>query len=210
MTADKGAAAGQAASGDTHYDPASRGCLAAARNRRTPAMPRHPVPLLLITAFATMPLAPCRAETPQAAPCAGIATDGPEVEAVRQLELRGARMNVDGWDLSDSRDFFAADFVGVQPGGGVTGLETIMRTFVNGRSPAWARRFDLTALDIRVFDCATAVVIGTAEAQPLSAAADAPAWHVRFLNVWRKQGGRWRYWANQFTPIAPGPGAAPR
>jgi hypothetical protein len=177
-------------------------------------MPRYPLMLLLVVLVAAGRLAPCQAEPPptaaQAAACRSVATEGPDVEAVRQMEQRGARMNVDGWDLADSREFFAPDFVSIQPGGAVSDLAAIMTTLANGRSPGWARRFDLTGLDVRVFDCEFAVVVGTAESQPLAAAPGAPAWRVRFLNVWRKEGGRWRYWANQFTTIASAPGGEPR
>jgi hypothetical protein len=163
--------------------------------------------LLLLPALFAGPLDPCCAERETAAPlqatCAGTATEGPDVEAVRRMELRGARMNVDGWGIEGSRDFFAPDFVSIGPDGAVNGLEAIMSAFTNGRSPGWARSFDLASLDIRVFDCSTGVVVGTAEARALNAPAEGPLWRVRFLNVWRKEGGRWLYWANQFAPITP-------
>jgi Domain of unknown function (DUF4440) len=172
-------------------------------------MPRYPILLLLVALVAAGRLTPCQAEPPPAstpAPaCLGVAREGADVEAVRQMEQRGARMNIDGWDFADSREFFASDFVSIQPGGGVSDLAAVMSTFSNGRSPGWARRFDLTELDVRIFNCEFALVIGTAEAHPLAAAADAPPWRVRFLNVWRKEGGRWRYWANQFTTIVSAP-----
>ena len=163
-------------------------------------------------------LAPCGAQSPPAPPesrgCAGVATEGPEVEAVRQLELRGGRMNIDGWDAEESRSFFASDFIGIQPGGAISGLEAIGATAATGRIPGWARSFVLTDLDIRVFNCATALVVGTAEARPLAAPAESPPWRIRFLNVWRREGGQWRYWANQFTTITsearPGAGSNAR
>ena len=171
-------------------------------------MPRY-LALVVVMLIAGGGLAPCGAESPPVPPaiggCVGVATEGGEVEAVRQLELRGGRMNTEGWDVEESRSFFASDFIGIQPGGAISGLETIVVTSASGRIRGWARSFVLTDLDIRVFICATALVVGTAEARPLAAPAESPPWRIRFLNVWRKEGGRWRYWANQFTAITSEP-----
>jgi ketosteroid isomerase-like protein len=133
--------------------------------------------------------------TPAFAGC----TESEEIDAIRRLELRGARVNVDGWDIDEARRFFAADFVSIQPDGRINGLDAVMATFKNGRSRGWAQSFDITSLDISLLDCAAAMVIGTAEVRALGAPAGAPPWRVRFLNVWRKSQEGWQYRANQFA-----------
>ena len=129
--------------------------------------------------------------------CAPV-TAGTAVEEVRQQELRGAAVNVEGWTIEEARAFFAPEWVSVQPDGSLTRLETVLGGFVEGRSRAWASSFTLVELDIRVA-CDSAVVIGLAEARPQGAPQSSPPVRMRFMNVWRKQDGRWLYAANQWT-----------
>jgi hypothetical protein len=151
------------------------------------------IAFMLLTACASSPPPPLDARM-----CAPI-TAGPDVEEVRQRELRGAAVNVEGWAIAEARGFFAPEWVSVQPDGSVTRLETVLGGFLEGRSRAWASSFTLTELDIRVA-CDSAVVIGLAEARPLGAPQSSPPVRMRFINVWRKQDGRWLYAANQWTP----------
>jgi hypothetical protein len=149
-----------------------------------------------------MLLAACTSSPPpthDALMCAPV-TAGPAVEEVRQQELRGAAVNVEGWTIEEARGFFAPEWVSVQPDGSVTRLETVLGGFVEGRSRAWASSFTLVELDIRVA-CDGAVVIGLAEARPLGAPQSSPPVRMRFMNVWRKQDGRWLYAANQWTSV---------
>ena len=173
-------------------------------------MSRCLVMLMVIALSVHVWMPPCRAEPagePGADPsCSALATQGAEVETIRRLELRGGRVNVEGWGIGEARLFFAPDFVSVQPDGSTVGLDTLLSRFVDGRSPGWARSFEVTELDIRVFDCRTAVVVGTAEWRALAAPEGAPATRVRFLNVWRKADRRWQYWANQYTRLTAGAG----
>jgi hypothetical protein len=150
---------------------------------------------LLAAACASGPL------THDARPCAPI-TAGPAVEEVRRLELRGGAVNVEGWTIEEARAFFAPEWVSVQPDGSVTNVETVLGAFVDGRSRGWASSFTVVELDIRVA-CDGAVVVGLAEARPLGAPESAPPVRMRFLNVWRKQDGRWLYAANQWTSVRP-------
>lgn len=137
--------------------------------------------------------------------CPDVATAGADVEAVRALELRGAQVNVEGWSINEARGFFAPDFVSIHPDGTVNRLDKVLAVFADGRSAGFARSFDITALEIRVYGCDAATVIGTAEVRARAAPANAPAWRVRFLNVWRRDVGRWRLAANQFARIMPDP-----
>jgi hypothetical protein len=152
--------------------------------------------ILLSAACANSP--PLTHDAPMCAPI----TAGPAVEEVRQVELRGGAVNVEGWGIEEARAFFAPEWVSVQPDGSVTTLETVLGAFVEGRSRGWASSFTLVELDIRVA-CDSAVVIGLAEARPLGAPQSSPPVRMRFLNVWRKQDGRWLYAANQWTPVRP-------
>lgn len=138
-----------------------------------------------------------------AADCPASTTGGPEVEAVRALEQRGARVNVEGWTIDQARAFFAPEFRSIGPDGAVTPLDRILASFVDGRSRGWASRFDLVELDIRVHGCTAAIVVGLAEVRPLAAPADAPPWRIRFLNVWRRESGQWLYAANQYARVTP-------
>lgn len=130
---------------------------------------------------------------------------GREVEAVRRLELRGAEVNVDGWRIEEAQSFFASDFVSIAPDGSVTRLDRVLSGFVDGASAGWARSFDIVDLDVRLYDCRAAIVVGLAEVRPLAAPADAAPWRIRFLNVWRKEGDRWLYSANQFARVTGAP-----
>ncbi len=145
------------------------------------------------------------AATSSDARCPHAATAGPAVEAIRALELRGARANVDGWSIEEARSFFAPDFVSIQPDGSVTRLDKVLTAFADGRNAGFARSFDITELEIRVYGCNAAIVIGAADIRARAAPPDAPAWRVRFLNIWRRDGERWRLTANQFARIPPDP-----
>lgn len=149
-----------------------------------------------------MLLAACVSSAPptqDALMCAPV-TAGPDVEEVRQQELRGGAVNIEGWTIEEARAFFAPEWVSVQPDGSVTRLETVLGGFVEGRSRAWASSFTLVELDIRVA-CDSAIVIGLAEARPLGAPQSSPPVRMRFMNVWRRQDGRWLYAANQWTSV---------
>lgn len=132
-----------------------------------------------------------------AAQCDVAAAGGADVEAVRSLEERGARSNVEGWSIEEARAFFAPTWVSVGPDGAVNGVETVFSAFVDGRSRPWATRFELLELDIRVY-CDTAIVIGLAEAQ---GATPQQVARFRYLNVWRKVDGRWLYSEQQFARL---------
>jgi hypothetical protein len=129
-----------------------------------------------------------------------MSTSGPDVEEIRRLEQRGAQSNVDGWDIEEARRFFAPEWTSVGPDGSDGDLSSVLNAFDNGRSRPWAGRFEILDLDIRVY-CDTAVVVGRAAAYRIGASGqeDAPAAHFRWLNVWRKEQGRWVYVANQFA-----------
>lgn len=132
-------------------------------------------------------------------PCDVAASTGADADAVRALEERGARANVEGWTIDEARAFFAPTWVAVGPDGSVRGVEEVFASFVDGRSQPWAASFELLELDVRVY-CDMAVVIGLAEArgsQPGQAA------RFRYLNVWRKIAGQWRYSEQQYVRLAP-------
>lgn len=142
-----------------------------------------------------------------AAECAPVATAGPEAEEIRRLELRGAEVNVQGWGIAEARGFFAPDFVSVGADGTVTRLDRVLGSFTDGVSRGWAGRFEILELEIRILGCAAAIVVGLAEARPLAAPAGTPSWRIRFLNVWRRENGRWLYAANQFARVGAPPPA---
>jgi len=137
------------------------------------------------------PLAPAKM-------CTKIATSGPDVDDVKRLELRGAASNVDGWTIEEARAFFAPEWVSVQPDGSQVGLDKVFSSFENGHSSPWAARFDLTALDIRVY-CDMAIVIGTAEASAKGDKQPPRTIHFRYVNIWRKSAAGWLYTAQQYT-----------
>lgn len=126
------------------------------------------------------------------------AHDAATVEELRQLELRGARTNVEGWSLDEAKAFFAPTWVSVGPDGKIAGADSVFASFVDGRSRPWAKRFDLVELDIRAYG-SVAVVIGLAEAEAVGAPAGTKPTRFRYLNVWRKVNGRWLYSEQQFT-----------
>ena len=143
--------------------------------------------------------------TPGAPICAPVATSGRDADEIARLERRGAQVNVDGWSIDEARSFFASDFASVQPDGSVQALDTVLASFVDGRSQPWARSFDLVELEIRVFNCSSATVIGLAEVRPIGMPTEAAPLRLRFLNVWRKTDDRWVYAANQWTRVSAAP-----
>jgi hypothetical protein len=132
--------------------------------------------------------------------CASMQTSGPDADEIRRLEMRGAQSNVEGWTIEEARSFFASEWVSVAPDGSLSGLDAVLSGFQDGRSQPWAGRFDIMELDVRVY-CDMAIVVGAGEAYRIGASGpnDQPAVRFRWLNVWRKQDGRWVYVANQFT-----------
>ena len=140
-----------------------------------------------------------------AADCPVVATHGPDVEAVSRRERDGARVNVDGWRIDDARDFFTSDYFSLQPDGTVRRLDAVLATFKDGRGAGWARSFDIADLDVRVYHCTSAVATGIAQVRALAAPADAQPWRIRYLNVWRREDGRWRNAANQFVRVVETP-----
>ncbi|WP_299008049.1 nuclear transport factor 2 family protein [uncultured Caulobacter sp.] len=138
---------------------------------------------------------------PTTASCSEVATTGPDVEAIRQLELHGGRVNVEGWTIEEAREFFAPEFFAIEPGGGINRLDKVLSNFPNGRNSGFARSFDISGLEIRVYGCDAAIVTGTADVRVLAAPADAPALRIRFLNIWRRDAGHWRLAANQFVRV---------
>lgn len=135
------------------------------------------------------------------AQCPDVATTGPDVEAVRQLELRGGQVNVEGWTIEEARQFFAPEFVSIEPGGGVNRLDRVLSTFPDGRNAGFARSFDISGLEIHIYGCDIAMVTGTADVRVRAASPEAPPWRIRFLNMWRRDAGHWRLAANQFTRV---------
>ncbi len=132
--------------------------------------------------------------------CPSMQTSGADAEEIRRLEMRGAQSNVDGWGLAEATSFFAPEWVSVGPDGSDSDRAAVLDAFTDGRSRPWAGRFDILDLDIRVY-CDSAVVVGRAAAYRIGASPpeEAPAAHFRWLNVWRKQDGRWVNVANQFA-----------
>lgn len=152
--------------------------------------------VLLIGGCASVSTSEAQSTAP--AQCDVAASTGADADAVRALEERGARANVEGWTIEEARAFFAPTWVAVGPDGAVRGVEEVFASFVDGRSQPWAASFELRELDVRVY-CDMAVVIGLAEArgsQPGQAA------RFRYLNVWRKIAGEWRYSEQQYVRLA--------
>jgi hypothetical protein len=162
----------------------------------------RPIIRLAALAAAGLALASCVSvsvdETAAADACPVVTADA-DVEEIRRLEQRGATVNVEGWGIEEARAFFAPEWVSVQPDGSVMRLDAVFAGFQNGRSRPWAQSFALSELDVRVA-CNSAVVIGMAEARPVGAP-EGVVVRMRFLNVWRKEGGRWLYAANQYVRL---------
>jgi len=134
------------------------------------------------------------------ASCEMFTASGPDADEIRRLEQRGADTNVEGWTIEEARTFFAPEWASLQPDGSVTGLDAALAGgFQDRRSRPWAQSFTLIELDVRVY-CDMAIVIGLAEARGAApGGSEILTVRFRYLNVWRKQGGRWIYAANQFT-----------
>ena len=152
--------------------------------------------LIVVVAASALSGASLAAQAAPTARTCPVVTIGPDVDAIRILEMRGAAVNVSGWVAEEARAFFAPEWVSVQPDGSVTKVEQVLAGFRNGRSVAWARSFALDQLDMRVF-CDTAVVVGLARARPLGAPATRII-QLRYVNVGQRRDGRWLYTANQF------------
>lgn len=163
---------------------------------------RVALPALLFASLAVFAVSG-RAAPP--ADCPSSTMTGADVNAVRKRELRGARVNVEGWDVDEARGFFAPEYLSIQPDGSMRRLDAVMAAFADGHSRGWARSFELSELEIRVYHCVAAVVTGVAEVRAAAAPADARPWRIRYLNVWRRQDGQWLNTSNQFARIAEQP-----
>lgn len=153
--------------------------------------------VLLIAGFVSASTSEAQSGAP--AQCDVAVSTGADADAVRALEERGARVNVEGWTIDEARAFFAPTWVAVGPDGVVRGVEEVFASFVDGRSRPWATSFDLLELDVRVY-CDMAVVIGLAEAR---GSQPGQAVRFRYLNVWRKIAGQWRYSEQQYVRLTP-------
>ncbi len=164
-----------------------------------PLLARACAMLVVVLAAGCASVSTSEAQSVAPEQCEVAASTGADADAVRALEERGARANVEGWTIEEARAFFSPTWVAVGPDGAVRGVGEVFASFVDGRSQPWAVSFELVELDVRVY-CDMAVVIGLAEArgsQPGQAA------RFRYLNVWRKIGGRWRYSEQQYVRLAP-------
>jgi hypothetical protein len=162
--------------------------------------------MTLAAVAASMFLVSCAAAGVEASPehgaCSAV-TSGADVEEIRRLEQYGARVNVEGWSAEDARGFFAPEWVSVQPDGSRIDVAAALSRFQNGRMPAWAERFVVSDLDIRVY-CGSAIVVGNAEALPRGAPAGAAPVRYRYMNVWRRGPSGWLYAMQLFyAPPAP-------
>lgn len=127
-------------------------------------------------------------------------TEGPDVDAIKLLEERGALTNVEGDTLSSAEEFFAEDFVTIDTQGNLLTRADILSTYENGRLQPWARRMELQDLDIRVY-CDTAIVFGAAQSWAIGMPDAAPPILFRFLHVWLKREGRWTYTAQHASRV---------
>jgi hypothetical protein len=146
-------------------------------------------------------LGACAAQRPeQASPCLSVATSGADVDAVRAGELRVARVATEAWTLAEVAQAFAPEFQSVQPNGAVQTIDQVLGEFAHGRTSPWAARYDIVEIDVRVYGCAAASVVGVALVQPRSAATPM-RW--RFTDTWRKENGAWLYARNQYVAMPP-------
>lgn len=122
--------------------------------------------------------------------------------ALRALETEGARSNVTGMTSARAREFFAPEFRSWPPDGRSTSLVEIMTTYRNGSSVPWASRFDITALSMHVY-CDVAHVVGRADAYATNMPSTMPPLRFRWINVWRRDGSRWRYVSNRYSLTGP-------
>lgn len=148
-------------------------------------------------AAAMLVLTPAPARAEEGPTCTEV-TAGSEVDEIRRLELRGAAINVEGWTWEEAQSFFAPEWLSVQPDGSDARLDGYYSRFRDGRIAGWAESFELPELDIRVY-CGAAIVVGRGEIRPRGATDPSQTIRVRYLNVWRKQDGRWVFAAQQYT-----------
>lgn len=136
--------------------------------------------------------------------CATFVESGPDVEAIRAAEEAGGQTNVSGDTLENARKFFAPEFWNVLPNGEVwAGAEKTLSMYRDGRLEPWARSFELQDLRIRVYCGRVGLTTGIGKAVPLNAPGDAEPMHYRFLHVWTRRGGKWRYTAQQYVGFKP-------
>ncbi len=127
--------------------------------------------------------------------CEESLSSGPVVEQIRALEEAGAASNVTGQSVQEAERMFSPGYLVVGPDGKVTTRETILGQW---SAAAWASRFDVKELDIKVY-CDIAIAVGLSEALPLGADEATKPVHFRWLNVWTKASNEWRLSATQFT-----------
>ena len=132
--------------------------------------------------------------------CQSYATSGAGVDEIRALEEAGGQSNVTGMSLADGERMFARSFVSFGPDGAVKTRDDILKTYVDGKFPAWASSFEIKELDVKVY-CDTATVVGLSEVRAKAAPAEAKPIRFRWLNVWAKPEGFWQIVASQFTPL---------
>lgn len=152
-----------------------------------------------LIALVAVALASCAGQpmTRAAEPCAAVATSGADVEAVRERELRAAQAPTTAWTLAEVTQLFAPEFQTVQPNGVVQRLDEVLGEFVNGRTAPWATRYEIVEMDVRVYNCAAASVVGVAEVQPRGG----PAMRWRFTDTWRKENGAWLFARSQYVAL---------
>jgi hypothetical protein len=114
------------------------------------------------------------------------------------MEARVARVALEPWTLAEVAQVFAPEFQSVQPNGEVHGIDQVLGEFVNGRTAPWAARYDIIELDVRVYGCDSASVVGLAEVQPRGTSAPM-RW--RFTNTWRKENGAWLFARAQYVAM---------
>jgi hypothetical protein len=136
-----------------------------------------------------------------ASDCTGVETSGPAVDDIRALEQKGADSNVHTQSRTAAEAMFAPGFVSIDQNGNARTREQILQTYKGGKSVAWADSFRLSGVNVKIF-CDAAIVMGAAEAHPLSAPT-AVVLRFRYLNVWTHAGGTWRLIATQFSFVQP-------
>ncbi|MGB3469879.1 MAG: nuclear transport factor 2 family protein [Erythrobacter sp.] len=132
------------------------------------------------------------------ADCGVPVTNGEDVEAIRMLELQGTRANVEGTSREDFIDILAPEYRAVRPDGSVLDYAATVASLPSGNLPAWASTFEIVEMEIRVY-CDVATVVGFAQATPATNTTDSAPLRFRWLHVWTRKNGDWKYTAQQYT-----------